>query len=379
VDLFDPKTYRAVRGPLRDAETLPPACYTSQEFYQREVSEIFLKSWNLVGRADYVKKPGDYFTHMVGGVSFIVMRGDDGQIRAFVNACRHRGTQLLQGEGNCRTIRCPYHSWVYDSAGSLRGANGMQETRSFAASDYGLIGLRLETWEGFLFVNFDPNAESLGQYLGNLDAWTGSYGFEEMITVKRREFLIRANWKSYVENSLEHFHLPTVHQKTIGGVRAVWDPVDGAPGNFVILRSKTTASRATLGNAVSFGNIPTLRGPAAEGAQYILVYPCTVIGADLDCMWFKQMLPEGPDSMRLLAGFCFTKASVERPDFDEVVENYHRRFELVMGEDNDIAEKHLRGVLNPFARAGRLSSVEPLVHVIDNWILDRVVGPGREA
>ncbi len=379
MDLFNPQTYRTVRRPLLDAETLPPACYTSQAFYQREVSEIFLKCWNLVGRADYVKKPGDYFTHAVGGVSFIVMRGDDGQIRAFINACRHRGAQLLQGEGNCRTIRCPYHSWIYDCAGSLRGANGMQDTRGFAASDYGLIGLRLETWEGFLFVNFDPNAEPLREYLGELGSWTDSYGFEDMVTVKRREFVIRANWKSYVENSLEHFHLPTVHQKTIGSVRAVWEPVDGAPGNFAILRSKTTASRATLGNAASFGNIPTLRGPAAEGAQYILVYPCTVIGADLDCMWFKQMLPEGPDTMRLLAGFCFTKASVERPDFDEVVQNYHRRFELVMGEDNDIAEKHLRGVLNPFARAGRLSSVEPLVHVIDNWILDRVLGGERRA
>src|SRR5688572_30338693 len=377
MDLLDPDTYRSVRRPLLDAETLPPACYTSPEFYRREVSEIFLKCWSLIGRADYVKNPGDYFTHDVGGVSFIVMRGEDGEIRAFVNACRHRGAQLLEGEGNCRTIRCPYHSWMYYCAGRLRGANGMRDTREFAAGDYGLIGLRLETWEGFLFVNFDPNAEPLRKYLGEIDAWTDSYGFADMVTVRRREFSIRANWKSYVENSLEHFHLPTVHQKTIGSVRAVWEPVDGAPGNFVILRSKTAASRATLGNAASFGNIPTLRGPAAEGAQYILIYPCTVIGADLDCMWFKQMLPDGPDSMRLLACFCFTRACVERPDFDEVVQNYHRRFDLVMGEDNDIAQKHLRGVLNPMARAGRFASVEPLVHVIDNWILDRVVGRER--
>jgi choline monooxygenase len=377
MDLLDPQTYRAVRKPLLDAETLPPACYTSVEFHRREVSEIFLKCWNLVGRADYVKNPGDYFTHAVAGVSFIVMRGDDNRIRAFVNACRHRGAELLRGEGNCRAIRCPYHSWTYNRDGSLRGPNGMQDTREFSASDFGLREIRLETWSGFLFVNFDPDAEPLRAYLGDLDSWTESYEFQDMITVKRREFVIRANWKSYVENSLEHFHLPTVHQKTIGSVRAVWEPVNGAPGNFVILRSKTTGSRATLGNAASFENIPTLRGPAAEGAQYILIYPCTVIGADLDCMWFKQMLPEGPDTMRLVAGFCFTKTSVERPDFDEVVQNYHNRFELVMGEDNGIAETHLRGVLNPLARPGRLASIEPLVHTIDNWILDRVVG--REA
>lgn len=374
MNLLDPETYRAVRRPLLEAETLPPACYTSHEFYRREVSEIFLKCWNLVGRSDYVKNPGDYFTHTVAGVSFIVMRGDDGEIRAFANACRHRGAKLLEGEGNARSIKCPYHSWVYDSSGRLRGANGMRDTQDFDSAGYGLVGLRLETWEGFLFVNFDSSAEPLSKYLAGISRWTDSYGFSDMVTVGRREFTLRANWKSYVENSLEHFHLPTVHQKTIGGVRAVWEPVDGAPGNFVILRSKTTESRATLDNSASFGHMPGLRGPAAEGDQYFLIYPCTVIGAHLDCMWFKQMVPDGPDSMRLMAGFCFTKACVERPDFEDIVKNYHRRFELVMAEDNGIAELHLQGVLNPFARPGRFSSVEPLVHTIDNWILDRVVG-----
>jgi phenylpropionate dioxygenase-like ring-hydroxylating dioxygenase large terminal subunit len=374
MDLLDPQTYRAVRRPLLSAETLPPECYSSAEFYRREVSEIFHKCWNLVGREDYVKAPGDYFTHEVAGTSMIVMRGEDGVIRAFANVCRHRGAQLLQGEGNCRAIRCPYHSWVYNCQGGLRGANGMQDTQGFVAADYGLISIRLETWSGFLFVNFDPNAASLKEYLGGLDGWTESYEFQNMVTVKRREFTLRANWKSYVENSLEHFHLPTVHQKTIGAVKAIWEPVDGAPGNFVILRSKANASRATLGNAKAFDRIATLRGPAAEGAQYILIYPCTVIGADLDSMWFKQMLPDGPDKVRLLASFCFTRQSVERHDFEEVVENYHRRFGLVMGEDNDIAETHYRGISNPFARAGRFSSIEPLVHTIDNWILDRVIG-----
>src|SRR5258708_13780760 len=283
MDLLDPQTYRTVRRPLLSAQTLPPQCYSSAEFYRREVSEIFHKCWNLVGREDYVQAPADYFTHALAGAS-------------------------------------------------------------------------------------------LKECLGGLDGWTESYEFQNMVTVKRREFTLRANWKSYVENSLEHFHLPTVHQKTIGAVKAIWEPVDGAPGNFVILRSKANASRATLGNAKAFDRIATLRGPAAEGAQYILIYPCTVIGADLDSMWFKQMLPDGPDKVRLLASFCFTRQAFERHDFEEVVENYHRRFDLVMGEDNDIAETHYRGISNPLARARRFSSIEPLVHTIDNWILDRVIG-----
>ena len=373
-DLFNPQTYSAVRKPLLEAETLPPACYVSPEFYQREVSEIFLKCWNLVGRVDYVKNPGDYFAHSVAGVSFIVIRGDDGRIRAFVNACRHRGAQLLEGEGNCRTIRCPYHSWVYRRDGSLQSSIFMKETRNFAESDYNLIEIKLNIWHGFLFVNFDPDSGSLREYLGDLDPWIESYGFEDMVTAKRKEFVIRANWKSYVENSMEQLHLPTVHQKTIGDVKAVWIPVDGSPGNFIMLRSQTANSRATLGNDAAFERIATLRGPAAEGAQYILIYPCTVIGADLDCMWFKQMLPDGPGVVRNVAGFCFTKAATERADFEQVVQSYYKRYDLVISEDNGIAEKHYQGSVNPLSRPGRLSKQEPLVHTIDNWILDRVVG-----
>jgi choline monooxygenase len=376
MDLFDPKTYAAVRRPLLEAETLPPACYSSPEFYRREVSNIFMKCWNLIGRADYVKNPGDYFALTLVGISLIVIRGDDGKVRAFVNSCRHRGAKLLEdGHGNCRTIRCPYHSWVYSTAGALRNATGMQTASDFALAEHGLIELKLDTWCGFLFVNFDPHAVTLRDYLGNLDSFTESYEFDAMVTVKRRDFTVRTNWKSYIENSMENFHLPTVHQGTIGGIKAEWHPIDGAPGNFVILQTHTAASRATLGSDAAFDRNSTLRGDAAKGAQYILIYPCTVIGADLDCMWFKQMAPDGPDVVRYSAGFCFPKATYERPDFEQIVPNYHKRFDLVISEDNGISEVQLRGLANPLSRPGRFSSMEPLVHTIDNWILDRTVGP----
>jgi phenylpropionate dioxygenase-like ring-hydroxylating dioxygenase large terminal subunit len=379
IDLFDPDTYTDVRRPLLEANTLPPQCYTSPEFYRQEVASIFMKCWNLIGRADYVKNPGNYFTHTLAGVSFIVMHGEDGKIRAFVNSCRHRGARLMQGEGSCKAIRCPYHSWLYATTGELRNANGMQDTLDFAADDYGLAEIKLDIWCGFLFVNFDPLAKSLREYLGNIDDYTRSYEFETMVTVKRRDFSLQTNWKTYIENSMESFHLPTVHHKTIGGVKAEWNPVVGDPGSFLILQTLTQASRATLGNDAAFDRIATLSGPATRGAQYILIYPCTVIGADLDCMWFKQMAPDGPGSVRYSAGFCFPKATYERPDFDEIVPNYHKRFDLVIAEDNEISEWQLQGLANPLARPGRMSIREPLVHAIDNWVLDHVVGPSTIA
>ena len=113
MDLFDPDTYARVRKPLLEAETLPPACYTSHEFYEREVSNIFLKCWNLIGRAEYLKNAGDYFTASLVGVSLIIIHGEDGHIRAFINSCRHRGAKLLEGRAIAK------RSGVRTTAGSI--------------------------------------------------------------------------------------------------------------------------------------------------------------------------------------------------------------------------------------------------------------------
>ena len=111
-NILDPALYEKVRRPVMEAEQLPAWCYTSPEFYEREVDRIFMRTWNFVGRADLIPKPGDYLTVDLVGVPVILIHGDDGVIRAFSNACRHRGTRLLSSEGNCRAIRCPYHSWT---------------------------------------------------------------------------------------------------------------------------------------------------------------------------------------------------------------------------------------------------------------------------
>lgn len=371
--LFDPTSYENVRRPLARAETLPSACYTSPEFHGREVERVFRRCWNLVGRADYVPGPGDYFSFELAGTPGFVMRGRDGTIRAFVNACRHRGAKLLDGTGNCPAIVCPYHSWVYDAQGRLRATPGMAETEDFRPDDHGLVPLRTDVWMGFVFINFDADAVPLADYLGDLTEAVASYGLETMVTRGRKEFRVRSNWKCYVENSMENLHLPTVHARSIGEVKATWTPIVGNPGNYLILHSKAERSRATLSGDIGFERIPTLRGRAAEGAQYILIYPATVIGCDLDSMWFKQMVPDGPGTMRNIAAFCFPQSAVDRDDFESVAKAYYRRYEMVIDEDNAVAERQFAGLDQPFSRPGRFSTSEALVHAFDNWILDRVL------
>ena len=378
MDLLDPKTFAAVRRPLLEAETMPPACYTSQAFYEREVAEIFLKCWNVVGREDFAKAPGEYFTFTLAGVPAFVIRGRDDRLRAFVNSCRHRGARLVEADGKCRSIVCPYHAWTYDFDGKLIVPNGMGETRNFDPAQYGLIEVKLGTWSGFVFINFDLNASSLKSYLGNLGEYTDSYCHSDMVTTKRFSFRIRGNWKCYIENSQEVFHLPTIHRKTFGNLKAEFTHVNGVPGNFTVQGTRLAVPRPRPmldGNTVSFDSIPTLSGPAAQGAQVILIYPCTIVVCDLDCMWFRQMEPEGPDTIHYKAAFCFPTATVARPDFETVVQNYYKRAEAVIAEDNSACDMQFAGLSQPFARTSRFSAREPLVHVIDNWILDRVFGP----
>ena len=178
-----------------------------------------MKVWNFIGRADRIPNAGDYFTIEFAGVPVIVMRGSDGEVRAFANTCRHRGALLLEGEGNCRAIRCPYHSWTYDIDGKLIVAPEMDATSGFDPAEWHLTPIRLESWAGFIFINFDDTAPPLMQYLGDLPQKLASYRFEDMVCVRRKEYVLDCNWKIYVENAMEAYHIATVHRSTLSAGR----------------------------------------------------------------------------------------------------------------------------------------------------------------
>jgi len=372
--LFRPETYAAVRRPLLEASTLPPACYTSPGFYRREVQTIFMKVWNFIGRADRIPDAGDYFTIEFAGVPVIVMRGADGEVRAFANSCRHRGALLLDGEGNCRAIRCPYHSWTYDTDGTLIVAPEMDATSGFDPAEWHLTPIRLEDWAGFIFINFDDTAPSLRQYLGDLPHKLESYRFEDMVCVRRREYVLNCNWKIYVENAMEAYHIATVHRSTLSRQKGKPSEAQPADGEYCALFKEHKGTRALLAGDVGFPEMPDLQGMAAQGSWYPLLYPSTMFGCTYDCMWWLELHPMGPEKTKLIVGSCFPRSSAARPDFEEVVQRYYRRWDISIPEDNHISELQQRGLSSPLARQGRLAHAEPLVHTFGNWVLDHVLG-----
>ena len=376
-NIFDPARYAGVRKPLLEAETLPPECYTDEAFYRREVETIFLKVWNFIGRADRVPNAGDYFAFEFVGVPVVVVRGRDGVVRAFANSCRHRGAKVMQGEGKCTVMSCPYHAWTYAiDDGRLIGAMEMDETAGFAKKDFGLVPLRLELWGGFMFLNFDQDAAPLSDWLGDLPEVLAAYKLEDMVTTRRVEYDLACNWKVYVENAMESYHVPTVHQQTLQKQKRDHNPPIPTGGEYCGLFTRHTGSRALLPGAKGFPYIENLSGLANEGTYYVLINPSTMFGLTYDCMWWLELHPISAGRTKLIVGSCFPESTTRRDDFEELVQNYYDRWNKSIVEDNEISDIQQIGLSSPFVRPGRFSYMEPLVHTIDNWVLDRVLADG---
>jgi len=372
--LFTPESYRDLRKPLLEASTLPPHCYTSDEFYRREIERIFMRHWQFVGRAEQLAAPGDYFCHDGPAGPVILLRDREGQIRAYANTCRHRGSRLLSGNGSCRRIVCPYHSWSYGLDGRLVGAPGMQHARNFDNADFPLLELAADTWEGFVFIHPGGEPEPLSAHLGNMMQKFAGHRCGEMRLAGRLEFDIAANWKLLAENALEAYHTGSVHRDTLG--QQASRPVD-SEGNWTALLVEDEASVATLpGDDKPFAHIEGLDDEARSGAYFTLLYPATQFVFAQDCIWWLAFEPRGPASTRLTIGACFPRATIDSPGFEDRVAPYFQRWRVATAEDNAICEAQQQGQAIE-REPGRFAPDEFAVHAFDNWVLDRVLAePG---
>lgn len=369
-NLFAPEAYREQRKPLLEASSLPPPCYTCEDFYRREIERIFERHWQFVGRAEQLASPGDYFCHDGPGGPVILIRGRDGRIHAYANSCRHRGARLLDGSGSCKRIVCPYHAWSYGLDGSLAGAPGMQSVRDFDTADFPLLELAVDSWDGFVFVHYQSEPGPLADHLGNLTQKFAAHRCAEMRLAGTLEFDIAANWKLLAENSLEAYHTGSVHRDTLG--QQASSRVD-AQGNWTALLVEDEASVATMpGDDKPFAHIEGLDDAGRAGAYFTMVYPSTQFVFAQDCMWWLAFEPRAVDHTRLSIGACFPDSTIARADFEDRVAAYFNRWRVATAEDNAICEAQQRG--QAFERPpGRYAPDEFAVHAFDNWVLDRVV------
>ncbi len=187
--------------------------YLSKALFEREFQTIFRHEWCCVGRIDEIPEPGDYFTTEIGIVPLIVIRRDDGEIGAMQNICSHRLSQVATGTGNAKRFTCPYHGWVYGRDGAVVQATRMPA--DFDAKNCALPQAKVETWNGFIYVNVDPEAGPLAPTLEPLGSMTVPYHLERMQTLHHGREIWNANWKILTENFLESYHIDMVHANTL--------------------------------------------------------------------------------------------------------------------------------------------------------------------
>jgi choline monooxygenase len=198
---------------LARAFTIPARWYTDPALLEAERRGVFGRTWQYVGRADSVREPGSYLACEVAGEPILVTRGKDGLLRAFSNVCRHRGSLLAEGAGRAPVIRCPYHAWTYSLDGSLLGTPEFEGVENWDRSKICLPQFQVETWGPFAFVNQDAGAPPLAEVLDAIPSEIAQIGcpFDRLHFSYRRDYVVNCNWKVYIDNYLEGYHLPAAH------------------------------------------------------------------------------------------------------------------------------------------------------------------------
>jgi choline monooxygenase len=210
--MFDPADFR--HEPLEAARTVPSRWYVAPEFHDLDRAQVFPRNWQAIAHLSQLTNRGDCITASVADNPVLVVRGKDGQLRAFYNVCRHRGGPLMMHDGNCTMLQCKYHGWTYHLDGSLRGVPRWDRVDLFDKKDYGLVPIRHEVWQDLVWVCLEEPDVPLPTLVDGIAARVSGGGRNLLAGLKfykRTTYDVHCNWKAYVDNYLEGYHLPHVH------------------------------------------------------------------------------------------------------------------------------------------------------------------------
>jgi carnitine monooxygenase subunit len=341
---------------IDQGETLPFSWYSDPEILRREQQRVFARTWQYAGRAEQVSEPGSFLATDCGDVPMLVVRDREGELRAFLNVCRHRGSTLMQGCGKRSTIQCSYHAWTYDLDGSLRHAPRSEREPGFDTTDWSLVAASTGTWGPFLFVNPDPDAAPLAETLGLLpELLERDIDLTQLVFHSRVEMELNANWKIAVENFLECYHCPTAHP----GFSAA---VDVDPDSYLLDAYPTFAAQHCVA-----------REGGARG-QFHLIWPNTGINVfpGPPNLSIGPILPDGPDRTHRYLDYFFA------PDAEPAwLEEFFAFDDQVGREDTALVESVHRGMRSGLLDHGRLLlSSEPLLHAFQGWLLEQLALEG---
>ena len=298
---------------------LPPTTYTSESVFDFKLKSLFGRSWTCFAPLGKLEKPGSVIKGQVGNIPVIVTRDKTGEIHGFVNACRHRGYTVVENDKVCKALTCRYHAWSYDLAGNLLSAPDSAD--DFDKSEIRLLPISVETWAQFIFVNPDPDAESLLRSFEGLDDVSGKMGFDK--TLDRYRFIEMteseqlANWKLWWENATECYHCPTIHASSFGA------EFQSDPG---------TIRYESATNFTSTSLVPSGDDPSLKPATTLHLFPGCHLVQETGMMVMSRIIPRSPDATTVLA-YYFAEEGADAEQLDKTIaiwkQTYAEDFDVV--------------------------------------------------
>ena len=343
---------------IGDARALPMQMYTSTEIYERERDQLFRYEWICVGREEQVAKAGDYFTFELADEPVVVVRGEDGKLRALSAVCRHRYMSVVSGSGNTRRLVCPYHRWSYGLDGELRGAPLMVKPTNPNGSACRLPEFAVETWLGFVFVTLDPKPAPLSSKLAGAAEILAPYGFDKWRVAVAYDEIWPGNWKLGLETALEGYHIDGLHQNTIAGL------MSSRGGHRQAAAEQWNCFRLDINFEHPLGAplkevAQAMGGADAISSPTVTVYPNANISCSPgQCMWLT-FLPAGIDRTRALGALLVCPEEYARIEQSAKVRaETEATVELLNTEDSSAMVDLQRNAHSRYAVPGVLNEKE---------------------
>jgi choline monooxygenase len=327
---------------LSRARTIPSRWYFDPAVHDREARLVFSRTWQLAGRAAEVREAGDHLTCQVGREPLLVVRDEAGTLRALSNVCRHRAGPVARGAGRERSFQCGYHGWTYALDGRLLAAPEFDGVRDFDRSAVRLPEARLDGWAGFLFVNLSPRAPALGETLGAIVEETRGLALERMTHRRRVDYEVECNWKAYVDNYLEGYHIPRVHP-------SLFREIDYRSYRVETARWHSRQHAPLRRDGAVYGG----GAPGEDQALYYWVFPNLMLNFYPGVLQTNLVVPLGPE--RTLTRFDWYVSEPLGPAQAEAFERSCALSDQVQREDMDICRAVQQGLRSGTYRQGRYS------------------------
>jgi len=391
----EPETYNSIRLPVEQASTLIPDAYTSNDFFTLEQEKVFTNGWVAVGCLQKVSNPGDILVVEVASRSILIICDKKGNLRAFYNVCRHRGSKLI--ENNCRInkIICPYHAWNYGLDGKCLGTSMFKNNNSandlnssnktnfenkpskFDKKEYGLLPLEVKTWGFLIFVNLSSKPTKFDEWIGDLAENFESHGLDKWQILSEKKYDVASNYKLIAENFMEYYHLPFVHPE-LSNVSRVEDH-HRFQGSGMYTGSLTSPVSREVDSV--WLNLPPTNGLKKihkETAYHIWIFPnvaFTLLPNHAFCMITDPIRVNKTIERTFLLTPPETLRNRKNANmFSELVIFW----DLINTQDLKIVERVQDGLRNSAFLGGRMCfDFEEPLHRFQNWIADKMCGIHR--